>query len=336
MSVENGPLRSIEDIAKIAGVSKSTVSRALNDSPMISDATKKQIREIARRHDFRPSAQARRLSTRSSNTIAFVTHAYHGDFSVADLFTLEIMGGITAGLSELQYDLLVVQVDPRETDWAAQYLNTARVDGFILMTSSRKRWHVEHLLKMGAPFVAWGHGQGRYCSVCGDDVRGGRLATELLVSEGRRHIAFMGGPRIELEVQLRQRGYQEALADAGLSMEPSLVAYGDFSDRSGALAMKEILSRGGEVDAVFVNSDLMAISAMTCLREQGIRVPDDISVVGYDNLSIAGYASPPLTTVNQNIPLAGKYLARDLVRYLEHRIITESVVPVELIRRESA
>lgn len=334
--MEEKALRSISDIAKIAGVSKSTVSRALNDSPMISDATKQLIKEIARRHDFRPSAQARRLSTRSSNTIAFVTHAYHNDFSVADLFTLEIMGGIMAGLSELQYDLLVVQVDPRDTDWAAQYLNTARVDGFILMTSSRKRWHVEHLLKMGAPFVAWGHGQGRYCSVCGDDVRGGRLATELLLTQGRRRIAFIGGPRIETEVQLRQRGYQDAVTGAGLSLEPSLVAYGDFSDRSGALAMEEIISRVDDVDAVFVNSDLMAISAMTFLRGRGIRVPEDIAVIGYDNLSIAGYASPPLTTVSQNIPLAGKYLARDLVRYLEHRIITESVVPVELIRRESA
>jgi DNA-binding LacI/PurR family transcriptional regulator len=329
-------LRSMDDIAHIAGVSKSTVSRALSNSPLVAEATRERINAVAREYDFRPHLPARRLSMRASRTIAFVTHAFHQDFSVADLFCFEIMGGILYGLYERQYDLLVVYVDPKETEWAALYLDTGRVDGFILMTSMRKRHHIDHLLSIGAPFVAWGHGGGRYCSVSGDDRLGGGLATRHLLALGRSRIAFIGGPRVEIEVQKRYQGYSEALREVGAGVDPDLIAYGDYSDRSGAKAMEELLSRNKGIDAVFVNSDLMAVSAMGCLKSHGRRVPEDVAVVGYDDLSIAAYATPPLTTVRQNIPLAGRLLARDLVAFLESGIITETTVPVELVRRGSA
>ena len=109
---------------------------------------------------------------RQSRTIAFVTHAYHKDFSVADLFGLEIMGGISSGLASREYDLLVIHVDPHDTKWAHQYYDTGRVDGFILMTSTRKQTHVKALLEVGAPFIIWGVPQPRqkYCSVTGDNL----------------------------------------------------------------------------------------------------------------------------------------------------------------------
>lgn len=327
--------KTIKDIAAICGVSKSTVSRALNDSPLVAETTKDRIKAVARAHEFLPNIPARRLSTRSSKTIAFVTHPFHKGYSVADLFGMEIMGGISHGLAEYGYDLLLVHVDPRDTQWAAQYLRTGRVDGFILMTSVRKRHHVDQLLGMGAPFIAWGHGNGRYCSVVGDDRRGGRLATEHLISTGRSRVSFIGGPRVEPEVQDRYRGYAEVMLATGLQIDPDLTAYGDYSDVSGAAAMEEILGRGRAVDAVFVNSDLMAIAAMGVLKSRGIRIPDDVAVVGYDDLSIAAYPAPPLTTVGQTVPLAGRFLARDLIAYLENGVITETLVPVELVRRAS-
>src|SRR5919197_6592482 len=153
--MSNKTVRTIADIAKLAGVSKSTVSRALNDSPLIGEETKAHIRAIARQHNFQINAPARRLSMQESRTIAFVTHAYHKDFSVADLFGLEIMGGISQGLYAHGYDLLVVHVNPHETEWAHQYLDTGRVDGFILMTSTRKQYHIHALLEMDAPFIIW-------------------------------------------------------------------------------------------------------------------------------------------------------------------------------------
>jgi DNA-binding LacI/PurR family transcriptional regulator len=331
-------VRTIADIAKLAGVSKSTVSRALNDSPLISEETKSQIHDLARQHNFQINAPARRLSMKQSRTIAFVTHAYHKDFSVADLFGLEIMGGISSGLASREYDLLVIHVNPHDTKWAHQYYDTGRVDGFILMTSTHKQTHVKALLELGAPFIVWGIPQPKqkYCSVTGDNFNGGRYATEHLVSLKRKNIGFIGGPADDLEVMHRQAGYESALKEAGREIDSLLLEYGDFSNTSGGEAMQRLLDRVSDVDAVFLNSDLMAIAAMDVIRESGRSVPEDIAVVGYDDLSIAEHSNPPLTTIRQNIALAGKLLAQNLIDYLQTGMITNVSIPVELIVRKSA
>jgi DNA-binding LacI/PurR family transcriptional regulator len=331
-------IRTIADIARLAGVSKSTVSRALNNSPLIGEETKERIRAIAREHNFQINAPARQLSMRQSRTIAFVTHAYHQDFSVADLFGLEILGGISSGLAKQEYDLLVIHVDPQDTKWARRYLETGRVDGFILMTSSRKQSHVKALMDLNAPFIIWGVPQPgqNYCSVTGDNFTGGKMATEHLVGIGRQRIGFIGGPAYELEVQHRLSGYQTALQKAKMSVDPTLIEYGDFSNTSGAEAIKRLIKKAPDMDAVFVNSDLMAIAAMDAIRAEGRSVPEDVAVVGYDDLSIAEHSNPPLTTIRQNIPLAGKLLAQNLIQYLQTGLATNVSIPVELILRKSA
>ena len=333
------PVRTIADIAKLAGVSKSTVSRALNDSPLIGEETKARIHSLAREHNFQINVPARQLSMQQSRTIAYVTHAYHEDFSVADLFGLEIMGGISAGLAKQGYDLLVIHVDPHDTKWTHQYFDTGRVDGFILMTSTRKQSHVKALMETGAPFIIWGVPQQnqKYCSVTGDNFNGGKLASEHLIRLGRQRIGFIGGPSYELEVQQRFSGYQAAMQEAGMKVDPALIEYGeDFCNTSGAESVKRLLEKVPTMDAVFVNSDLMAIAAMDVIRENGRRVPEDIAVVGYDDLSIAEHSYPPLTTIRQNIPLAGKLLAQNLIQYLQSGMVTNVTIPVELIVRISA
>ncbi|HET9911078.1 MAG TPA: LacI family DNA-binding transcriptional regulator [Anaerolineales bacterium] len=335
-------VRTIADIARLAGVSKSTVSRALNDSPLIGEETKARIRSLAREHDFQINARAQRLSMKQSRTIAFVTHAYHKDFSVADLFGLEILGGISSGLASRGYDLLVIHVVPDDTKWARQYFNAGRVDGFILMTSSHKQSHVQAILEAGAPFIIWGvprpsdQPKQKYCSVTGDNFTGGRLAGKHLVSINRKKIGFIGGPSHDIEVQQRQAGFESAMKEAGKETEPALLDYGDFSNTSGAEAMKRLLQRVPDIDAVFVNSDLMAIAAMDEIREHGRRVPEDIAVIGYDDLSIAEHSNPPLTTIRQNVPLSGKMLAQNLIDYLQTGVVTNVSIPVELIVRKSA
>ena len=330
-------VRTIADIARLAGVSKSTVSRALNDSPLIGDETKARIQNLARQYDFQVNAPARQLSLKQSQTIAFVTHAYHKEFSVADLFGLEIMGGISSGLHASGYDMLVIHVDPRDTKWVHQYLDTGRVDGFILMTSTRKQHHIKTLLELGAPFIIWGIplANQSYPSVTGDNFNGGKLAAGHLIRSGRKRIAFLGGPAEELEVQYRYQGYETALKEAGMDTEPALIAYGDFSNTSGATAMTKLLEGAPDLDAVFVNSDLMAIAAIEVIHAQGRRVPEDIAVVGYDDLSIAEYCNPPLTTIRQNIPMAGKLLAQNLIQYLKTGVVTNVSMPVELVVRKS-
>jgi DNA-binding LacI/PurR family transcriptional regulator len=330
-------LKSIDDIARLAGVSKSTVSRALNDSPLVGVETKERILAIAKEHDFRPSVMARNLSMRTTRTIAYVNHAYSkGSCGVSDQFCLEIMGGIAIGLHELDYDLLVVHVGLESTEWVSQYLGSDRVDGFILMTSEYKRKHVERLLEMKAPFIAWGPGRGGYSTVCGEDLKGGELAAKRFLELGRKHPAFIGGPKVELEVQARRAGYITALAEAGVPVAPGLELGGQYSECIAEQAMRAILEREPDVDAVFACSDYMAMAAMRVLKSEGRRVPEDVAVIGYDDLSFASYLSPGLTTVSQHIPLAGRMLARGIVTLLESNIPTNLSMPVELVLRESA
>ncbi len=332
-------VQTIEDIARLANVSKSTVSRALNNSPLINEATRQRIQAIARQHNFRLNAPARNLSLRQSHTVAFVASSGCAEaLSAEDLFGMEILSGIGSGLHTLGYDLLVVHVNPRDTTWANDYLVSGRVDGFVLMSSCRKQWHLKTLVEIGAPFIAWGAPlpKSSYCTVTGDNLTGGRLATRHLLRSGRQRIGFLAGPAEELEAQQRLAGYQEALQDAGISPDPALQAQGDYSYASGTSAMQRLLEQAPDLQAVFACSDLMAIGAIHTLQARGKRIPQDVAVVGYDDLSIARYNNLPLTTVRQNIPLAGQLLAQNLIQYIQTGVVTNVTLPVELVLRQSA
>jgi DNA-binding LacI/PurR family transcriptional regulator len=333
-------VQTIADIARLAGVSKSTVSRALSGSPLVNEETRERCCAIAAEHNFQINNAARSLSMKQSHTLALVAHAYHHKecYSVTDLFLLELMGAISGALSANRYDLLLASVDPYDTQWPHQYLDTGRVDGFILMTSTRKQFHIKTLVEMKAPFIVWGTPLPgfSYCSVTGDNLMGGRLATEHLLRSGRRRIAFVGGPANEFEVQKRYEGYESVLREAGYKIDPELVSYGEFSGPSSAERVAKLLKKSVTFDAVLTNSDLMAISAINVLQENGRRVPEDVSVIGYDDLSIAQHNSPSLTTVRQNLPLVGKLLAKNLVDYIQTGIVTNVTVPAELVIRKSA
>ncbi|HVM70909.1 MAG TPA: LacI family DNA-binding transcriptional regulator [Anaerolineales bacterium] len=331
--------QTLDDIARLANVSKSTVSRALSNSPLLSQETRERVQAIARENAFHINASGRNLRMRQSNTIAFVVPACSPElFSKEDLFGLEILGGIGNGLHALGYDLLVVHVDPHDTAWANYYLDSGRVDGFILEISDRPQLHIETLVEMDAPFIVWGVPQPNFshCSVTGDNIKGGMLATQHLIRIGRQRIAFLGGPDDSLTVQHRFKGYANALSAAGRSVDPMMLAYGDYSYDSGIIAMQRLLEVAPALDAVFVNSDLMAIAAITVIQDRGKRVPQDIAVVGYDDLSIAMYNNLPLTTIRQNVPLAGKLLAENLVQYIQTGVVTNVTTPVELVVRRSA
>jgi DNA-binding LacI/PurR family transcriptional regulator len=331
-------VKTIEDIARLANVSKSTVSRALNDSSLINIETKIRIKAIAEEHNFCINTSARNLSKRESCTIAFVTHCHQCGFSMEDMFDQEIMSAIGSGLDEIGYDLLVIHLKPRDNTWAHKYFDGGRVDGFILMKYGRKSSSIKLLADINAPFITWGvpEPDQNWCSVMGDNLNGGILATEHLIRTGKKKIAILCGPEEDLEAQLRYKGYETALKNAGRNVDPDKVAYGNYFIDSGVAGMQRLLEKTPDLDAVFVCGDVMAIGAINVIQNSGKRVPEDIAVVGYDDLALATYNNLPLTTVRQNIQMSGKLLAQNLVQFIKTGVVTHVTVPVELVVRKSA
>lgn len=333
-------VRTIGDIAKLAGVSKATVSRALNDSPLISVETKERIHAIAREHAFERNELARRLTLRQSKVAGLVMFGESGQSYRPDLFMLEIMGGIASGLHEHGYELLAVQPRPDDENWARRYVDSGRADGFIVPSASCTPTRLRMLTDSGAPFVVWGRRSesGEFASVSGDNVAGGRLATERLVVTGRRRIAFVGGPEWAPEIKERRAGYEAALTAAGLEIDPALVVHTSWlrPEEHAEAAVTELLDAHPELDGVVANSDRFAIGALEALRTRGLDVPGRVGVVGYDDTAIAAYTNPPLTSVRQDGAVAGRLLARTLVDRLETGAVTHVSMPAELVVRESA
>jgi DNA-binding LacI/PurR family transcriptional regulator len=331
--------QTISDIARLAGVSKSTVSRALNDSPLIGTETKERIRQIAREHRFAMNEPARRLSLRQSNVAGLVMFGKPGGEYTPDMFMLEIMGGISNGLHEHGYELLVIQPHEDDENWARSYVASGRADGFIVLSASCTPRRLKLLTESEAPFVVWGRQSptGACSSVSGDNVTGGRRATEHLLATGKRRILFLGGPDWAPEIVERRLGYQTALAEAGIEIDPLLVSPlpWDQPEDDAAEVVRRLLDEGVELDGIAANSDRYAIGALEALRERGLRVPEDVGVVGYDDVAVARLASPPLTTIRQDGALAGRLLARTLVQQIQTGAITNVSMPAELVVRES-
>jgi DNA-binding LacI/PurR family transcriptional regulator len=260
------------------------------------------------------------------------------DASVADAFMLEIISGLSTALHADAYDLLVIQASRSDSDWVNRYFASGRVDGFVLLGSHCTKMHIDTLVASAAPFVVWGlaPGQQSYGSVGGDNFTGGKVATAHLLNTGRTRVAFIGGKAGEHEVEERYRGYCAALQEGGVELNSALVSYADWSPASSTVAMAALLDADEQPDAVFATSDMMAIAAIDLIRKRALRVPEDIAVVGYDDISMSEHHDPPLTTIRQSGRLAGGLLAGALVQTLRSGAIAKVLIPAELIVRESA
>ena len=332
-------VRTIADIARLAGVSKSTVSRALNDSSLISQETKSRIQAIAAAHDFELHQGARGLSLQTTQTLAvvFPYKPQFGRYVTDHPFNIEMLGALTNAVAEYGYDLVVAQTQQGERKNLERYFASKRADGLILFACDMESEEMVRLVTQRAPFIMWGPPpkDQSYCTVGSDDVRGGYLAAQHLLELGRRRIAFIGGPLGRPEVKLRYKGYVKALREARLRIEENLIAWGDYSSQSGSEKMSALLKGRPDLDAAFVAGDLMAVGAMQALQTAGRRIPQDVAVVGYDGMPLSEYSSPPLTTVRQNIAAAGRLLVHNLLRYLDDGVVSNDVLPVELVTRQS-
>lgn len=328
------------DIGKLAGVSASTVSRALSGSEVIPEATRQRILKIVEEHNYVIDAQARSLRLGRSNTVAAVfPFVGKSRRMISDPFYMEMLGAITDALDVYGYDVIVARVPADDADWVGRYARNQRVDGLILVDRAVNDASIRRLQQLGATFVAWGSvvSNQDYPSVGCDSIGGGQHAVKHLIDLGRRVIGFIGGPAAMVETAQRYEGYQAGLAAADLALDPALVAFTDFTPGQGIHAAERLLNAHPDMDGLFVCSDFMSIAIMERLRALGRRVPDDISVVGYDDIQLAAYCSPRLTTIHQPIAEGGRCTVQTLFTLLDEapNEPPQVILPAPLIIRDS-
>lgn len=341
MSSDKGasPVRTLADLAALANVSASTVSRALSDSPLVNAETRAQIKALAAAHNFQVHLGAQSLRRQRTQTLAVVMTAERpAGNAMTDPFLLELLGEIASAATQRGYDVLLADARSDLRDWNAHFLRSGRADGIIMVARlSERTRQTDALHAAGAPFVVWGPPlpEQPYCSVGSDDFAGGKMATQHLIRLGRQRIGFLGAGSDCLEVMLRFDGYRTALTEAGRTVRMEDVAYATSTSQAGFEAMRRLLVQAPDLDAVFVNSDVMAIGAIEALYATGRNVPQDVAVVGYDDISVATYLRPPLTTVRQRLHEAGRLLVERLHAQIEGESATSVMLPVDLIVRES-
>lgn len=324
----------LEDIALLAGVSISTASRALNDHPGISSRTKQRIWSLAREHDypFRRHLPSGPIGADASLVIV-TPHLRGRPLPLSHPFFLEMMASIGEEARNRDCDFTVSHTTPTNFEDLVIATTTSRATGVIFLGQSMLHAELNRLADTGARFVVWGAQmpKQKYCSVGSDNLSGGRRATSHLVRLGKRRIVFLG--TTDPEAMLRRRGYREALEDSGIAWDPELVVEVDFEMEPAENAIARLLRRNFDFDAIFASSDLIALGAIRALRQAGKKVPEDVSVVGYDDMLLARLSTPTLTTIRQDTSEAGRIMVD---RVLDPVADNEPILlPTELIVRES-
>lgn len=328
----------MSDIARLAGVSASTVSRALNNHPTIPQETRDTILKIARELNYRMDERARNFRLRRSGTVATL-FPYQGESRrrISDPFYLEIFGAITDALDEQGYSSIIARVPSEADDWPPRFILDKRVDGIILIDRAVNDRGIEALLDLDARFVIWGAqlDNQSYVSVGCDGAAGAAEAVRHLAKLGRRHIGFIGGFSGMVETDARREGYLRGLHEAQLPVDDSLMHFTDFTPEAATQATENLLHHMPNLDGLFVCSDFMAVAAMDALHHAGRAVPLDVSVVGYDDIPLAAYCSPRLTTIHQPIHEGGRLMVQKLLEMMDGRLPAAELLPHQLIVRDS-
>ncbi|EQB12885.1 LacI family transcriptional regulator [Sphingobium lactosutens DS20] len=330
------------DIAYLAGVSQPTVSRALRGSRSVSLATRQRIEAIARELNYSVDKNASSLRSQRSNTIALLFFEDPTpDESNINPFFLSMLGSITRQCAARGLDLLI-SFQKMEDDWHVRYQDSHRADGLILLgygdyTLYKQR--LEQLVGHGTHFVRWGSvsDDNIGATVGSDNVGAGRLAGEHLFALGRRHIAFLGHADEHYpEFADRYRGLCAAAEARGIVPDPQLQVDALTAEDAGYAAARTLIARRTPFDAIFAASDLIAIGAMRALGEAGLSIPQDVAIVGFDDIPAANLTSPPLTTIMQDMKGAGALLVDTILAQVEDRPLPPTVLPTRLVTRRSS
>ncbi|MDX1405729.1 MAG: LacI family DNA-binding transcriptional regulator [Woeseiaceae bacterium] len=328
----------MDDVARLARVSKPTVSRALSDSPLVKQDTKDRVISIAREHGYAVNRNAQKLRHKRTNTIAVsLDFRSHQENHISDPFIFDLLAGVSEALGELSQDLLLCAPNHNDVESFSHILSSRGADGFIVLGQGHREDMLGELAQSGAPFVVWGAGnrQTPYCVVGSDNFLGGMLAGQYLLDKNRSRFLFVGDTSFK-EIYLRRAGLQKAVEVAGGNTTFYDVVLSNFSFESAFAAATNFLAATREPpDAVFAFSDTAAMAFIHAFRAAGLDVPGQVSVVGYNDIPSAAYFSPPVTTIRQDIYQAGRLLVSNLMRMLDGLPVRSSTIKTELIVRET-
>jgi LacI family transcriptional regulator len=327
----------LEDIARISGVSRSTVSRVINGNPNVKDHTRTKVMDVIQSINFQPNLAARSLAAGHTNVIGMVIPIGVSSIFSDPYFPLLIQG-VSSTCNALGYSVMLWLAEPEhERTTINQILYSGLIGGVLVSSMSMEDPLIDRLYESNHPFITIGrhpiNENINYVDV--DNCAGAYQATMYILRTGHRRVATITGMMSSVGGKDRYQGYLDALHERGLPLIPELVAEGEYSDGSGYLAMKKLLPH--KPDAVFVASDAMAFAAMRAIQEAGLHIPEDIAVVGFDDIPTSAISQPPLTTVRQPIQRTGSLAAEMLVDMIQHpdpqprRI----VLPTELVIRSS-
>ncbi len=326
---------SLADLARLAGTSIATASRALSGHPSVKAATAERIRGLAREHGFQPNQMARNLRLKRTQAIGLVLPLGHETGqNLSDPFFLSLLGHLADGLIDRGYDLLLSRIIPTAPDWLDRLVDSGRTDGLILIGQSDQSAAIERVAARYAPLVVWGAQQPgqRHLTVGSDNLAGGAAAAHHLLSIGRRRLLYLGNIRGPEFVQ-RLEGFRDAVATEP-SASASVLELHMTPDAAYA-AVAAWLADNPVPDAIFAGSDVAAMSALRALTERGLSVPGDVAVVGYDDVALAAHTTPPLTTVRQDLTLGAAALIDILFRRIAGEDAQSIVLPPELVVRGS-
>lgn len=330
-------VRTITDLARIAGVSPGTVSRALAGKSLVNTKTREKIEAIAREHGFRPNQMASGLRRQKTGVIGVVIPLGHDTRQqISDSFFMTLLGFLADELTAHGYDLMLRRVVPEDdADWLDRFIGSGMIDGVIVIGQSDQFERIEDVADGYNAMVVWGnHNEGqRHCVVGTNNRLGGRMAAERLIAAGAKRLAFLGdtGP---MEFAARFAGAQDAAARLGVSLV-SLPTHLS-PERASAEIAGHLKAHAGRIDGIFAATDTLAALCLTELRERGIAVPEDVRLVGFDDLPIARQTVPPLTTIRQDIAAGARGLVQLLLRRLAGEETESLILPPQLVIRHSA
>ncbi len=340
-----------KEIAKLAGVSRSTVSRVVNNYANVTPETREKVNKIIKKYGYVPHAPARALAGKHSKIIGiFIANIKLGDeeFRVfRNVYISPFEAAIIDYADKLGYNVLVLIInDDRDFRKIRELFNSKILSGGIFLGANNDSQEIYNLIESGYKIAIIDQEQNKdrttnsYIIVNSDNYNGGYIATKHLIDYGHREIAHICGDMNKYSGFKRLEGYEKAMNEAKLEVKKGYVAYGgDFTEDGGFKCANQLLNGEGKnhITAIFSSNDTMAVGAMKAIKKMGLRIPDDISIVGYDDIRIASYISPALTTIRSPMLKIASISTKKLVDFIENGISSPEfyTIPTELIVRES-